>query len=328
MTQSTPKDTKQQIMEAFGRLLSEYQKAESKVATKEEEAEKAKNQQLLTTVADYTLDSIVNSMALLQLEFGNIINELSERLTNESTKLDDLQKAIGVESEHLTELRQVRLVADALYLLRQEHQEKLKNLENQINNQRETLTKEQEQTRKIWEKEAQEFITRINEERELLQQIRERSKADHLYSIERERSIALDEYTEVNRLQERELQETNQTKEKLWSEREKFLTDHQAEFEAQQKQAAGFEETLKQAYNEAKGEGIKDADREAKVKSDLLEKEWEATKQGNELKIQSLENTLAKQSEQIAELVAQLQAANTQAQSLAVRAFQSPTNAS
>jgi len=324
MTQPTPKDSKQQILQAFNKLLLDYQKGDSKIATKEEEAEKAKNQELLTTVADYSLDNIVNSMASLQLDFGNIINELSERLTNESAKLEQLQKAIEVETENLAQLRQVRLVADALHILRQEHQEKLKNLEIQINIQREGINLEQEQAHKIWTREQQEFTTRISEERELLLQNRERIKADTVYNLERQRKIAMDEYTETKRLQERELTENNQSKEKLWSEREKFLTDNQADFKAKQKQVEGFPEALQKAYDEARVEGIREAEREIKVKSDLIEKEWEGTKQGYELRLQSLEATLTKQTEQINEIVAQLQAANAQAQNLATRAFQNP----
>lgn len=278
MTQPTPKDSKQQILQAFNKLLLDYQKGDSKIATKEEEVEKAKNQELLATVADYSLDNIVNSMASLQLDFGNIINELSERLTNESAKLEQLQKAIEVETENLAQLRQVRLVADALHILRQEHQEKLKNLEIQINIQREGINLEQEQAHKIWTREQQEFTTRISEERELLLQSRESAKADTLYNLERQRNIAMDEYAETKRLQERELNENNQSKEKLWSEREKFLTDNQADFKAKQKQVEGFPEALQKAYDEARVEGIREAEREIKVKSDLIEKEWEGIK--------------------------------------------------
>lgn len=324
MTQPTPKDSKQQILQAFNKLLLDYQKGDSKIATKEEEVEKAKNQELLATVADYSLDNIVNSMASLQLDFGNIINELSERLTNESAKLEQLQKAIQVETENLAKLRQVRLVADALHILRQEHQEKLKNLEIQINIQREGINLEQEQAHKIWTREQQEFTTRISEERELLLQSRESAKADTLYNLERQRNIAMDEYAETKRLQERELNENNQSKEKLWSEREKFLTDNQADFKAKQKQVEGFPEALQKAYDEARVEGIREAEREIKVKSDLIEKEWEGINTGYELRLQSLEATLAKQTEQINEIVAQLQAANAQAQNLATRAFQNP----
>lgn len=322
MTQPTPKDSKQQILQDFSKLLTDYQSSDSKVATKEEEAEKAKNQELLTTVAEYTLDNIVNGMASLQLDFGNIINSLSQRLTNESTKLEQLQKAIQIETENLAKLRQVRLVADALHILRQEHQERLRHLETQINQQREAITLEQDQTRKVWTKEQLEFTTRITEERELLLQTRKRTKADTTYELERQRKIEMDEYEEVKRLQERELTETNQRQEKLWSEREKYLTDNQADFAAKQTQVEGFPEALQKAYEEARVEGIKEAERDSKVKSDLIEKEWEATKQGYELKLQSLEATVARQTEQINEIIAQLQATNTQAQSLATRAFQ------
>ena len=136
----------------------------------------------------------------------------------------------------------------------------------------------------------------------------------------------MDEYQERKRLQERELLEKTQEKEKAWVEREKYITDNQAEFEANQTKIAGFEEALKKAYNDAKGEAIKDADREAKIKSDLFEKEWEAAKLGYDFKIQSLDGVIQRQSEQIAELTNRLQTAITQAQNLAMRAFQPNSN--
>ena len=51
----------------------------------------------------------------------------------------------------MQKLRQVRLVADALYILRQEHQEKLRRLEEDSNQQKETIEKDKEKTRAIWE---------------------------------------------------------------------------------------------------------------------------------------------------------------------------------
>ena len=323
MNQALQKDTKEQIMSAFNKLLTEYQKTESKVATKEEEAEKEKNQQLLTTVADYTVDNIVNGMASLQLDFGNTLKNLAETITTESTKLGVLKKAIAIEKEHLEQLRKVRLVADSLYILRQEHQERLTNLQEQTNNQQETLEKEKLQTRKSWSKEQQEFTAKTTEIAELIASQREQEKADYNYEITRKHQLEMDAYEEAKRKQERKLQEANQEKEKAWQEREKILADKKKEFTENQQKIEGFEEKLKQEYNKAKGEAIKDADKDAKVKADLFEKEWEATKQGYELTIQSLTATIQKQTEQIAEITSQLQAATNQAQNLALRAFQS-----
>jgi hypothetical protein len=119
------------------------------------------------------------------------------------------------------------------------------------------------------------------------------------------------------------LQQSTREKEKNWTQREKVLSDNQAEFEENQRKAAGFEEELKQAYVKAKEEAIQEVSREAKVKADLVEKEWEGTKQGYELKAQSLQQTIERQTEQIAEISAQLQATMKQAQDLAMKAFAS-----
>ncbi|MFP4007357.1 MAG: hypothetical protein ACLFV6_05025 [Spirulinaceae cyanobacterium] len=323
MTQALVKDSKTQILTAFRQLLAQQQQIASKVATKEEEAEKEKNKELLEVAATYTVDSIVNGMASLQLDFGSIINELSQRLGSESEKLDTLKRAISVETENLAQLRKVRLVADALYILRQEHQEKIKALQDNINQQREALGKNISQTRKAWENEQAEWEIRIEEEAQIIAKQREEEAADYQYQTTRSRQIEMDEYEEYQRDQERTLQEMNQQKEKGWQEREQYLTVNEAQFNAKQEKIAGFEEALKKAYTDAKGEAIKQAEREAKVKSDLLEKEWESTQQGFDLKIQSLEAVIERQTTQIAEITTQLQAATNQAQQLAMRAFQS-----
>lgn len=71
----------------------------------------------------------------------------------------------------------------------------------------------------------------------------------------------------------------------------------------------------------AREEAIKETSQKAKVEADLFEKEWEATKQSYELKIQSLEEIIQKQIEQIEGISSQLQTTLKQAQDLALRAF-------
>jgi hypothetical protein len=67
MTTGTIKDSKQQLVQAFQLIRTERRKLESKIATKQEEAEKAKNQEILTAASTYTVDSIVKGLADLQL---------------------------------------------------------------------------------------------------------------------------------------------------------------------------------------------------------------------------------------------------------------------
>lgn len=327
MTQVVGKDSKTKIFESFNQILAERRNSASRVATKEEEAEKEKNRAVLATVSQYTADSIVRGLADLQLEFGNTITGLSTLLTTETSKLDDLKRAIATENQNLQELQQTRVVADALYLITQEHQENLRFLSQRSTSDRETLEKEIAENRKIWQQEQQEFEINTNENNELLQRERTRQEEDYGYDTERSRQIARDEYEETKRQIERDIQETNQTKQKNWAERESNLAKNQKLLEEYQAKAAKFPTELEEAIKKAREEGIRDANQEAKVKADLLEKEWEANKQGFEIQIQSLETKIQKQTEQIAEISAQLQSTLRQAQELAMRAFESSSKA-
>lgn len=320
------KDSKAKILDAFQQILAQRQQIVSRVATKEEEAEKETNRTVVETVSQYTADTIVRGLADLQLEFGNIITGLSSRLTTETEKLDDLKKAIAVETEHLQELQQTRVVADALYLLTQEHQENLRLLQERDNSDRETLEKDIAATRKIWQQEQTEFDATANETGDLLQRERTKQEEDYGYDSERSRKIARDDYEETKRQIEREIQETTQTKEKNWAEREQILSANQSLLEEYQRKFAAFPKELDEAIKKYREEGIRDASHEAKIKADLVEKEWESTKQGYELQIQSLELKIQKQTEQIGEISAQLQTALRQAQELAMRAFSNSSN--
>lgn len=324
MTQAT--NTQEQILQEFQRILERQKQQEYQVATKEEEAEKEKNKQLLEVAATYTPDNIVRSLADLQLDFGNIINSLSDRLETEVEKLDRLHRAIAIESDNLQQLQQVRIVADALHLLRQEHQEKLRALDDETTAAREALEKEMARTRKAWEHEQQGFETAIAQTAERLLKERELEEADYTYTVERKRKVEADEYEQQQRALEQELADTAREKEKDWTEREKFLNDHQAVFEENRTKVEGFEEELKQAYIKAKEEAIAEVTKQEKVKADLFAKEWEGLDRGYELKIAALEATIERQREQIGEISSQLQEATKQAQTLAQQAFAAPAS--
>ena len=98
-------DSKDQVFNAFQKILTDRKKLGSRIATKEEEAEKAKNEQVLKAALTYTVDGIVKGLADLQLEFGGTVNQLSEKLAAEALKLDELERAIEIETLHLQTLQ-------------------------------------------------------------------------------------------------------------------------------------------------------------------------------------------------------------------------------
>ncbi|EKD10013.1 MAG: hypothetical protein P5702_12710 [Limnospira sp. PMC 1291.21] len=319
-------ETQSQIMAAFSKIISDRQNIVSKVATKEEQAEREKRKQVLEQAATYTVDSLVKGLADLQLDFSGVITELSEKLETESAKLDAIKRGISIQSQQLEELQKIRMVADVLHLVTQEHQEKMNRLETQASQRQESLEKEIARERKLWEKEQEDFETAAAEYQENTAKHRQQEAEDYSYNLQRQRQIETDQYEEAKRRLERQIEETTKEHEKNWREREKVLNAEQAKFESDRQRVATFKEELKQALNKAKEEAIQEATREAKVKADLLAKEWESNQQGYELQVASLEATIERQNEQITNLSAQLQETMKQAQDLAMRAFSGNRN--
>ena len=317
------KNSKQQLMQAFEQIIAEKQKLDSRIATKQEEAEKEKDREILAAASAYTVDGIVKGLADLQLEFGAIVNELSEKLKTENSKLDELNRAIEVETQYLQELQKIRVVADQNDVLTQEHQENLRKLSADIIKRREVLEKEKVVIIKEWEKEQAKFEEAEQAYNELLAKNREKETEEYQYKLENSRKINEDSYQETKRQLEREIQQATQQKEKDWVEREKINTQRQTLLQEYQQKVASFPAELDAAVKKSREDAIKDTSAKAKVEADLFEKEWEGSKQSYELKIQSLEQTIERQNQQLESISNQLQETLKQAQGLAMRAFDS-----
>ena len=316
------KDSKTQILTELDRILAEQYRPGSKVATKEEEAQLAKNKEIVTKAATYTVDTIVKGMADLQLEFGSIINGLSDRLTIEVEKLTQVKQSIEIETQHRSELQQVRVVADALHIITQEHQQSLKSIEQQLTIDRENLEKEQTSLRKNWESIDREYTEQQTELATIVAKERQKEQDEFQYKVTRDRQLQTDVYTETKRNQEQDIQSLDREKQKQWKEREKFLKDNQKLADENTAKVTAFPTELEEAVKKAREEAIKETSSNEKVKADLAEKEWEGGKQGYEMKVQSLERVIERQNEQIIAITEQLQTVMNQAQSLAMKAFE------
>jgi hypothetical protein len=315
------KDSKTEILAELNRIL-DRDRPSAKIATKEEEAQLAKNKEIVARAANYTVDTIVKGMADLQLEFGSIVSELSEKLTSEVEKLTEAKQAIDIETQHRSELQKIRVVADALYIITQEHQQSLKAIEQQLTSEQEELTKEQTQVRKNWAQNAKEYAEQQAELATITAKERQKEQDEFQYKVTRDRQLQADTYAEMKRNQEQEIQSRDREQQKQWKEREKFLKDNQKLLDENLAKVVAFPAELEEAVKKAREEAIKETSSDAKVKADLFEKEWEGTKQGYEMKIQSLERVVDRQSEQITAITEQLQAVMNQAQSLAMKAFE------
>ena len=315
-------DGEEPIFKAFQKILADRRKLGSRIATKEEEAETARNQQVLEAASTYTVDGIVKGLADLQLEFGGIVNQLSGKLSAEASKLGELEQAIEIETRHLQRLQHIRVVADALHLMTQEHQEKLRVLEQTGSGRQATLANEIAETRRRWAKEQADFESALEEQTERLTRERERQEADYQYELTRQHTIDANEFEEKRRTQENELQETSQVNERQWAERERILEEKQPLFADYQQRVDVFSAELEDLVQTVRADAITAVSQDAEVKAALLEKEWEATKQGYEFTIQSLEQKIQEQTQQIESFNSQLQETLQQSHALTMKAFE------
>jgi len=325
VTRSAPgSEAKAQVLSAFQTLLAQRQNQPSKVATRQEEADRATDRQIVATVAQYSPEGLVRGLTDLQEVVGDTVAQLTLQLSDQIQTLQDLQRSIAVEQQRRQNLQQVRVVADALYLLNQEYQENLSLLEQRISQDRETLDQAQQSTRKGWEQEQAAFAQRIAEEVERRDQERQRQEANFSYTLEQSRKINSDRLEERRRKLQRDIQTTQQQKDKDWAAREAILGQEQAKIEDYRQKVELFPEELAEATRKAREDGIKEAHDAAQVRANLVAKEWEVEQQNYELQIQSLEAKVAAQVEELNQLSSQLEMATRQAQELAIRAFGGP----
>ena len=317
--------SKDEITSLFHQLVEEHQGQSARVVTKEEQAARAKERQIVDAASKYTVENIVKGVADLQLTFGSKIDELLARLLEENSKLDELRQGIDIENRQSKYVSDVKIAADALHIQTLENKDELKQREDEQNAKRQTLNQEIENTKAKWEKERKQLEQSRKETEEQDKKNRAKAEADFIYDLERKHKVETDAFNEKKRKIERDISESTQAKEKAWGEREKLLSEKKGEFEANQARIATMPQELEDAVKKAREEAIKDAHGDARVKARLLEKEVEANRKVYDLQIKSLEEQAAKLVAQIETLTTQLQAANREVQELALAAVKGST---
>lgn len=317
MTQNDAKNLQQQ----FAQLRQDHAVQKGLFQTRSDEFEQLKNRELLSKASEYTVDAIVKGAADLQLDVSSAIAELETKLADEAEKLENLTTAITVAKAEEAELHRIRIAADALSILQQENKDRLQKLAEQDQELRLSLEKEQTEKRRLWEKEDTEFETTQTQEAADLAKERELAEADFRYTQERDRKEEADDQAEADRNQERQLQDRRLQLEKDWKTREDKLTAEEKKYQESKEKVEAFPEELEAAIKKAREESIREATNEAKVKNDLLERDWEASKQQYELQLESLEAAIEAAQAEVAELQAQQQRTAEQTQTLAARAF-------
>lgn len=276
----------------------------------------------------YTVASIINELKHLRPGFGKAVSELSDKLTSEAIILEQLRKNSTSERERLKTLYQIEVVEGVLEQLIGKYQETSKIFTEEFKEKQTIFQQEMLNKSNVWNKEQEEHTAFIKERDANYKKNQDRDQTEYLYSLTQSRNLEKDTYDQKKKLLEKDLQDLKEVKEKEWSKREETISLQEKQYEEAKTKVEDFPKELEAAIKKAKQEGSGIAYHQAKVKSDLVAKEVDGKKRVYELRTQSLEETIAKQATQIANLSNQLTTVLKQGQELAIKAIEGAANES
>jgi hypothetical protein len=274
------------------------------------------------------MEAIISGLNRLQLSFGSAVSDLSEKLTQEVFKLQEVQQSVTEEVEQLEALHDLQADDCSVETLIQQYEDSSKTFNEELRQQQETLNQELTQARKAWAKEQEEQQRRLKERNENASKTQGREDEEYRYSLELERKLTDDEYDQEQTRLYAELEELRQTREKQWAEQEKTISERETQFAELKAKFEAVPKDLEAAIKRAKEEGKGIASHQAKIKADLLAKDVEGQKRTYDLRIESFSATIQAQETRIQTLSTQLDSALKQVQDLAVKAIEGSANVS
>ncbi|WP_221088446.1 coiled-coil domain-containing protein [Deinococcus aquaedulcis] len=357
MTPKRPAETatKAKILEAFDDLSTEYSQLEGQVGTlkaqlnqKEKEVREAQREaqkkaqqaaqgpmaatsrDLPTTPDDKPgrMEVALGLLAQLQAGASGTLAELSEQLSAQAAGLQGVLKLAQAEREALKELYDLEASDDSLPALLAQYDAAAEGARTEY----ETL---QAETAEDWDARQREWLAeqdareRTVQERDLTAATtREREDADYRYNRDLARRLDDETYRAEQAELTRERAERLDIQEREWNAREAELSSREQRVREITARAAALPAEREAALKRAEAEGTGIGSRQARVRTDLQEKEIEGQRRIYEQRIQNLQTRLDLLDTRAAGLAEQLGAASRQMQDLAVKAIEGQANAS
>jgi hypothetical protein len=304
------------VQEEFSAIREEVEAAKKTVEPKREESLRQQEVDLRAAVAGLTVEGVAQQMSGLSLEISRALGGLSDKLIEEVNRLASVRQAVELEQKELQRLHKIDIGATALDQLVQDYRLEKERKEAEIAAQR-----------AAWEEESQRTERERKENEENLKKLRQREMDDYEYKKALERKRAQDKYDEEVRAVEKKNKERQEALEKDWSRRETMLREQEEELARLRKESQEFAGRLRTESEQAAAQASKAAEAKFDQQILILKKDGEADKRVADLRIKTLEETIAGQAAQIASLQKQLDQAKQQVQEIALQAIEGASGA-
>lgn len=329
-TKVSTKNTKQELVAAYNQLAKELKAAKAGGGEAAAASAPAGGGDAGGDDGDgeLSIPDIVARLKALTLSIGESSSSLQSALSAEATELQRLRAEADGFIEQLKTLHEIEVGPDTLSTLIKQYGETAKAADAELSEKRKAFDKDMSAARASWKKEQDERAAQAKEAAAQLKKARQRDAQEYKYAIERQHKAENDALEQARKAFAQELADLEERKRSEWAEREKAIAEREKELAELTKKSDAFEAELETATKKAEAEGTGIAKRQTKTQADLKKKDNEAIQRVLELKIASLQDTIAKQDTQIEELTRALDNARKQTTELAVKAIDGASNAS
>lgn len=322
------KSTKTEILKAYNELAKELKqqgKAAGSPASPASPTDSSSSsddeEEHPVTQGHASIETIIRDLNGVRARLGESVGALQQQLLGEATRLQDLRSEAEAHTTHLKALHGIEIGEDTLAGLVRRYQETQRSADEQHAARKHGFESELEAKKVAWRKEQDERARSVKETDEASLRARKREADEYGYETERVHKAEADALAQTRKTQQAELDALKEQHERSWAEREKDLARREQEYAELKARTVAFPKELEAAVAKAEAEGTGIAKRQAKIAADLQQKENEGKRRVYELRVQQLDETVAKQNEQISELSKQLATALKQAQDLAIKAI-------
>jgi len=325
----TNRSTKQEILKAYNDLAKELKQLQGSPASAGAPAttsDRDDDEELPVTQGQANIETIIRDLSAIRARLGESVGGLQQQLLGEATRLDGLHTEIAQHIVHLRELHGIEVHEDTLRDLVRRYLDTQKTADEVFATRKQTAEAETEAKKAAWKKEQEEHARTTKDADEAQAKSRKRAGDEYTYENERSHKADADALAQTKKLQQAELDALKEQHDRSWAEREKDLAAREKEYADLRAKSGAFQKDLEAAIAKAEQEGTGIAKRQAKIASDLQQKENDGKRRVYELKIQALEEQITKQNEQLSELSKQLATALKQTQDLAIKAIDGASN--
>jgi len=320
-------NTKKEMLAAYKdvlKRLKEKREAEMKPQQRVEEKQK---QKAVETADSVSMEGIGKEIGNLRSEVGKMLVELSDKMEEEIGKYLQTKKAVAAKEEDLKELYEIEKEASSLAALIEAQKEAREEFDAEMAEKKEELEYEIEATREEWKEEQAAHQAEIQARDEAEKKRRAREAEEYKYAFEREKQLAQEQFEYEKAKLEREGQFQREQMESDLAAREKAINEKEGELNELREKVAAFPAQLAAAVEQAVKETTDRLTKDAQAREALMQKEAEGEQKVLNSRIESLQQAVQEQQQQIAKLSAQIEKSYGQVQDIAVKAIEGSAGA-